>query len=812
MTAPFGPVLESALKENVQGGKLCMYKGVQVHPQFYCCISGTNVGVAKDPVAMLHLSTTRVCMNTAVTADYSLSWSPSSTITAWEVDWGDGNVSNGVWPGAGSVAHPGGGYALPITYTVTLTVTDLLGATGIAQVQIEVIDCTLAEIELFAGCGASGTWRSEVGGISWDDVSRGTLAGVTVHDMKVNWFTIGTESVEMWAATENGVYTSIAGSTWTRKALPLPGVYLVEPLPVAITCSKYDPLEVYVLATSAAGVSWLYRTVDAGETWAYRAVGPLGIGEPVGGGLNSDVNAMYWDASNNYMYVGGWCWFPTGTYAFNRAGYWHSGAWDPVGQGVDDIVEAIAEDNSGGIWYGGAFTNVSGFASNKVAMWDGAVWHDRSLAGWGNNARGLAMYGPDMYVTGENNAETVSYWSGGVWNIAGASNGNGYALHATANFLYCGGSFTTMAGDTVNYIARWNGVTWDALDSGISGTSVSAIKSNADGTEIYVGGNFTAASAVTAYYFAMWNEITNEWTSPCIGLERLNGSVYAIAVSDAGDVYIGGAFTATTGGTTLNRIARWSRATDAWVPVGSGFNASVYSLEFDEYGNLWAGGAFTQDGDGNAVAYISMVGPGAGTPATVGRTSLIDMSADGQYIYVALLDGGANPAILRVDYELASMVNLYVPGAGTWGGVVADHFFSNVMWMFGDFGAEKVLVSDDWGETNDDRTDAGWNGAEVVRPLLPSDWNSNDVVAMLNFANESWRSKNWGEDWAKQGDTAFDCDCGARDPFEPDNVWIGRDDAGALHIQYSPNSGVNWEERSTNFTANAPVTALQVTK
>ena len=95
---------------------------------------------------------------------------------------------------------------------------------------------------------------------------------------------------------------------------------------------------------------------------------------------------------------------------------------------------------------------------------------------------------------------------------------------------------------------------------------------------------------------------------------------------------------------------------------------------------------------------------------------------------------------------------------------------------------------------------------------MPSAWDSRDVVIVLNFANDCWITKDFGVAWAKQSDTAFDCDCGARDPFEPENIWIGRVDNGANHIQYSPNVGVNWEERSSGFEGNAKVTALQVTK
>jgi len=820
MTAPFGPVLEAALKENIQGGRLGAYKGVQVHPQFYCCLSGTSVGIAKDPVAMLFLSATRVCMNTAVTADYSNSWSPSSTIAAWEVDWGDGNTSNGAWPGGGSVAHPGGGYTLPITYTVTLTVTDLLGATGIAEVQIEVIDCSVEEIDVFAGCGASGAWKSETGGLNWDDVSYGVLDGVKIHDIKANWFTIGTESVEVWAATENGVYTSTAGSIWTRKELPLPGAYLVEPTPVAITCSKYDPLEVYVLATSAAGVTWLYRTVDAGETWTYMRIGPMGASEPTGGGVIESVSALHWDSTTNRMWIIGPGCYPNSIYNCNFVIYWEAGAYHVI----ENIVAtswggSFVEDQTGDLWISGTF-----YQAPPVLPFPPCYdVIQQSIGGWtvrpasvdcaGIGLCYLGFYNGDVYVGGQ--GIHIQRWQGGAWQSVGAPDHIVYTLKGTSHYLYVGGSITDIDGVTTNYIGRWNGVTWDGLNGGVS-SNVYAIQANADGTEIYIGGSFTAAGTgadvITAYRFAMWDEVANEWSSPCIGLERLDNNVYAIAVSATGDVYVGGAFTATTGGTTLNHIARWSRATDTWAPVGSGFNGNVQALEFDEDGNLWVGGNFTQDGDGNPVAYISMIGPGSATPAAVGRTNLIAMSADGQYVYVSLIDSSNNPVVVRVGYELSGLVNIYNPGSGTWGGVAADSYYSNVLWMFGDFGGEKILLSEDWGETNTDQTDAGWNAGEVVRPLLVSAWESSDVVAILNLANESWRTKDWGTAWAKQGDTGFDCQSGARDPFEPENIWIGREDVGANHIQYSPNSGVNWDERSGGFAANAPVTALQVTK
>jgi len=824
MTAPFGPVLEAALKENVQGGRLSVYKGVQVHPQFFCCISGTSVGVAKDPVAVLSLSATRVCTNTALTADYSLSWSPSSTIASWEVDWGDGNVSNGSWPDSGSVTHPAGGYTLDIVYTVTLTVTDLLGATGSAEVQVEVVDCLEPEeIEVYGGCGASGAWRSNNGGISWDDVSRGVLAGVTIHDLKANWFTIGAENVEIWAATDQGVYVSTAESIWTRKALPAPSdAYPDEPTPVTIACSKYDPLEVYVLATSDTGITWLYRTTDAGETWTWCRVGLVSEGEPLGGGVNSRIDALYWDDVANKMWISTWGCYDNGLYNCNNVVYWKNSAYNVVQNVVTTVANQITQDASGNIWMCGEFYETSlDDPCENVIVQSGTNWDMRSIGvDCEANVYALAYYKGYMYGAGWNTG--ICKWKNSTWDSIGVVGGGSETIHAlcaTDKYLYAGGLFTTINGDSYLKIAKYNGSSWSALNDGINvalDEAVYTIAANNDGTKIYVGGNFTAmeGDGIEPFIarFAVWHEDTDTWDSISVGDGRLNGSVYAIAVSPTDEVYVGGTFTGTVGGDTLNYIARWDKMTNSWVQVGSGVNGPVFALAFDEDGNLWAGGNFTATGDGEPVDYIIRYATEEATPPVTGRTHLLDIDASGYYVYVALLDSDGHPVIIRVSHDLGEITNVFAPGTGTWGGVVADHFFSDVLWMFGDFGSEKILVSDDWGETYQDCTDASWNANEVVRPLLPSDWDPNDVIAILNFANESWRTRNWGENWVKQGDTAFDCACGARDPFEPDNVWIGREDTGANHIQYSPNAGVNWQERSSGFTNNAPVTALQVTK
>jgi len=125
--------LLEAMRGAAVGLRLDVYVGPPVTPNFHCCISGTTVGVTKDPVAILELIPPIQFVGQPVDADYSRSYSATSTLEYWEIDWGDGNMSNGTWPGTGRVSHPMGGYAEVGRYKVVLLVRDILGAEGRAR-------------------------------------------------------------------------------------------------------------------------------------------------------------------------------------------------------------------------------------------------------------------------------------------------------------------------------------------------------------------------------------------------------------------------------------------------------------------------------------------------------------------------------------------------------------------------------------------------------------------------------------------------------------------------------------------------------
>lgn len=168
--------------------------------------------------------------------------------------------------------------------------------------------------------------------------------------------------------------------------------------------------------------------------------------------------------------------------------------------------------------------------------------------------------------------------------------------------LYAGGSFSSAGGVAANSIARWDGVSWSELGSGVHGSVSSLVvfdDGSPDGSALYAAGVFSNAGGMPAGNIARWNGAT--WSALGGGV---SGEVHALAVFNdgAGDgpsLYVGGRFVL-AGGATVNRIAKWNGS--EWSALGGGLGSlngvaspSVFALAvFDDGGGpaLYAGGNF----------------------------------------------------------------------------------------------------------------------------------------------------------------------------------------------------------------------------
>jgi len=99
------------------------------------------------------------------------------------------------------------------------------------------------------------------------------------------------------------------------------------------------------------------------------------------------------------------------------------------------------------------------------------------------------------------------------------------------------GTFAQAGGSNATRVARWNGVNWSGMGSGIAnvGSAVAATDK-----EVHVGGTFLIAGGKPSYYFGIWNppssvpiasisvspngDVAIEWTSQPNQFYRIHSS------------------------------------------------------------------------------------------------------------------------------------------------------------------------------------------------------------------------------------------------------------------------------------------------
>ena len=199
-------------------------------------------------------------------------------------------------------------------------------------------------------------------------------------------------------------------------------------------------------------------------------------GDPLGS--NDIVRALqvYDDGGADALYVGGEFEDAGGNGHADYVFKWDGDSLSPLGQGVNDDVEAMTVWN-GSLYIGGKFTRVyqhdgTELIANKIARWNGSAWE---------------ALGTGMNVS-------ASYY---VWALGAFDDGGG-------EDLYAGGSFTTAGGISVTKLARWDGSIWSAVGSAALNGYVYALQTSTYFGALYPGGTFTTAGTPSANRVAQW--------------------------------------------------------------------------------------------------------------------------------------------------------------------------------------------------------------------------------------------------------------------------------------------------------------------
>jgi trimeric autotransporter adhesin len=333
------------------------------------------------------------------------------------------------------------------------------------------------------------------------------------------------------------------------------------------------------------------------------------------------ISAMTLDNRGN-LYVGG-SFVAAGSVMANYVAKWDGTNWSALGSGMDDYVTALVVDTSGNLYAGGAFEGAGGVTVKGVAKWDGSSWSALG-SGMGEpsvvcslalDRQGNLYAGGNFNNAGGVPANHIAKWNGTTWSalgggITGAQTESDYPgptvlalTFDTPGNLYAGGAFTTAGGVAASSLAVWNGSSWSAAGTGLSGGNfqfgiptpeVDALM--ADGaSNVYVGGQFTNAGGISANSIAKWDG--KNWSTFGTGVLPFEAGIHSLALDASGHLYVGGTFEI-IGGISARNIAEWNGS--GWNALGSGtyrdYGSYIYSLVFDRSENLDVGGDFTLAG------------------------------------------------------------------------------------------------------------------------------------------------------------------------------------------------------------------------
>lgn len=262
---------------------------------------------------------------------------------------------------------------------------------------------------------------------------------------------------------------------------------------------------------SALATTWLGGAFTQIDGVSASRIARLNDGdwEPVGDGLNRDVNTIVEHQGD--VYVGGAFW-RSGSRNMRAVARWDGNDWQPLANGLVGEVYELASTHDGDLIAAGELTFISGGDSiANVARWDGSAWN-----GLGDGLDGIVytLYegelgqGRTLFAGGAFSSH-VSAYQDGAWNPLGEGPGGPVHDLIVADLgqgpqLIAAGDFGPSEGGG---ISAWDGASWGIVAGGVSQTGsapqVRALAIDPASGALVIGGRFDHVDGAPANNIAM---------------------------------------------------------------------------------------------------------------------------------------------------------------------------------------------------------------------------------------------------------------------------------------------------------------------
>ena len=414
-----------------------------------------------------------------------------------------------------------------------------------------------------------------------------------------------------------------------------------------------------------------------GSAWSSFSTGLVGFGS------YTQVGALQVLPNGDIVAAG---YFNTaGGLPANNIARWDGTAWSPLANGVYDYAYDIGMMPNGDLIVGGdrSLSRWDGrsWSMSGTSLGSGTYSGGGSVYAFTSLPNGEVAVCGDFVSIGGLGTVSIAKWGGQSWSALGL--GMNYSVRTLAprpnGDLVAGGGFTIAGGGAVRFIAQRTGSTWLPVGLGVGSTgneSVRSISTLPNG-DLIVLGSFATAGGVAAANIARWNGVA--WFPLGSGI---SGSLVTQCTLPNGDIIAGGYF-ATAGGAPASNIARWN-GTD-WAPLGVGLSSWVEAVAALPNGDVVAGGSFALPGTNvyagiarwNGVSWEAMGTP----PFGVARALVVAPNGD---LLAAFDDASHRAPVVRWNGITWSPLGMFSSGSVSAlavrpnGDVIAGGYFNNV--------------------------------------------------------------------------------------------------------------------------------------